>query len=167
MTALIAGTKAPDFSLSAVNGDRISLSGSLKLGLPVVLAFFKVSCPVCQFAFPYLERLHRANSNVPIFGVSQDDVDATLAFCKMYGVTFPVVLDSALRCTVDYDLTNVPTVFLITKKDGEAVIEQTIVGFDKQGLEDLNSTLKLHSSGAHINRSLFTDADEVPALRPG
>jgi hypothetical protein len=26
----------------------------------VVLAFFKISCPTCQYAFPFLERLHRA-----------------------------------------------------------------------------------------------------------
>lgn len=167
MVALIAGTKAPDFSLPALNGDRISLSGSLKLGLPVVLAFFKVSCPVCQYTFPYLERLHRANSNMPIFGISQDDVDATKAFCKMYGVTFPVLLDQALRATVDYDLTNVPTVFLVNRRKEEAVIEQTIVGFDKNGFEDLNSSLQLFTSSPRLKQTLFTIADEVPELRPG
>ncbi len=167
MVALIPGTKAPDFSLPALNGDRISLSGNLKLGLPIVLAFFKVSCPVCQFTFPYLERLHRASSNMPIFGISQDDVDATKAFCKMYGVTFPVLLDQALRTTVDYDLTNVPTTFLIGRKADEPYIEQTIVGFDKNGLEDLNSALQLFTSSPHLKQTLFTIADEVPALRPG
>jgi len=167
MVALIPGTKAPDFSLPALNGDRISLSGNLKLGLPIVLAFFKVSCPVCQFAFPYLERLYRANSNIPIFGISQDDVDATKAFCKMYGVTFPVLLDQALRSTVEYDLTNVPTTFLVARRDGEPFIEQTIVGFDKNGFEDLNSSLQLFTSNPRLKQTLFTIADEVPALRPG
>ena len=167
MVALIPGTKAPDFSLPALNGDRISLSRNLKLGLPIVLAFFKVSCPVCQFTFPYLERMHRANSNMPIFGISQDDVDATKAFCKMYGVTFPVLLDQALRATVDYDLTNVPTTFLIGLKQDEPNIEQTIVGFDKSGLEELNSSLQLFNSSQHLKQTLFTLADEVPELRPG
>ena len=47
MGALVTGVYAPDFSLATVRGDQVSLAELLKKG-PVVLAFFKVSCPVCQ-----------------------------------------------------------------------------------------------------------------------
>ena len=59
MAALATGTKAPDFDLKTLDGKRFSLGEELASG-PVVLAFFKVSCPTCQYAFPFLERLHKA-----------------------------------------------------------------------------------------------------------
>src|ERR1700722_15312320 len=59
MAALAVGAKAPDFALKTVDGTRFCLSEELARGA-VVLAFFKVSCPTCQYAFPFLERLHRA-----------------------------------------------------------------------------------------------------------
>src|ERR1035441_10668167 len=54
MAALTAGTKAPDFSLPAMDGSKFSLQEALQHG-PVLAAFFKISCPVCQYAFPYFE----------------------------------------------------------------------------------------------------------------
>jgi len=59
MAALGTGAKAPDFELKTLDGKRGSLGEELSRG-PVVLAFFKASCPTCQYAFPFLERLHRA-----------------------------------------------------------------------------------------------------------
>ena len=62
---------------------------------PLVLAFFKVSCPTCQYAFPFLERLDRAygHKGVRIIGVSQNEPKHTADFAKEFGVTFPVLLD--------------------------------------------------------------------------
>ena len=51
---------APDFTLPTLEGQKVSLKQLLQHG-PVVLAFFKVSCPVCQYAFPLYERLSQAN----------------------------------------------------------------------------------------------------------
>src|SRR6202035_428465 len=59
---LSAGDRAPDFELEDLSGERRTLSG-LSGGKPVLLAFFKVSCPVCQYAFPFLERMYRGRSN--------------------------------------------------------------------------------------------------------
>jgi len=59
--------------------------------------FFKVSCPVCQFTFPFLERLHKryGGDGVTFLGISQDDARATQNFAKEYGVTFPLLLDES------------------------------------------------------------------------
>ena len=54
MAALTAGMKAPEISLPAVDGKTFSLQDVLKKG-PVLAAFLKVSCPVCQYTFPFLE----------------------------------------------------------------------------------------------------------------
>ncbi|HEY9784292.1 MAG TPA: TlpA disulfide reductase family protein [Candidatus Obscuribacterales bacterium] len=162
MVALIEGTKAPGFALHGCDGDAYSLHESLKKNSLVVLAFFKVSCPVCQFEFPYLERLHRSYPSVPIWGISQDDADATQSFAKMFGVTFPTLLDDGLETTVHYDLTNVPSVFVVGQ---DMIIKQTIVGFVKAELEKLNHELARCAGQTLV--PLFTFADEVPELRPG
>ena len=80
MTHIVAGNKAPGFSLQDSNGKDYSLSTLLEKG-PVVAAFFKISCPVCQYTFPFLERLHqRYGMTATFLGISQDDAKATNKF---------------------------------------------------------------------------------------
>jgi peroxiredoxin len=138
MAALTAGTKAPEFELKTMDGKSFVLLDELQRG-PVVLAFFKVSCPVCQYAFPFLERLHRAygHEHVRIIGVSQNDTEQTAAFNKEFGITFPVLLDDRQTYPVSnaYGLTNVPSIFWIAQ-DGE--IEISSVGWVKADFEQIN-----------------------------
>ena len=162
MAALNPGATAPAVSLPSTEGGKLDLRSTTSKQPLVVLAFFKVSCPVCQFAFPYLERMHHSYSSVPLWGVSQDDKDATTAFARMYGISFPMLLDEALDATVHYDLTNVPSVFAVGA-DGK--IMQTIVGFAKKDFERLNE--RMAQAAGVAPKPLFTEADEVPELRPG
>src|SRR5207302_1916716 len=48
MTHIVAGYRAPGFSLKSLDNKDYSLAALLERG-PVVAAFFKISCPVCQF----------------------------------------------------------------------------------------------------------------------
>jgi len=142
MPALEAGVSAPDFTLPTVDRKPLSLADALKKG-PVVLAFFKISCPVCQYAFPFFERLYKSNraDNVTVLGVSQDNAKDTQAFLREYGVTFPVILDevaTGYRVSTEYGLTNVPTVFLIAP-GGE--IEVASVGWSRADVEAVNQRL--------------------------
>lgn len=143
MAALTAGTKAPDFSLSALDGSKFSLQEALQRG-PVLAAFFKVSCPVCQYAFPYFERLYHAygKQKVTVVGISQDNQRDTVAFLKEYGVSFRTLLDDPKGYAVSnaYGLTNVPTWFLIGE---DGTIEMSSVGWVKQDIEDLNQKLAI------------------------
>jgi len=165
MAALTAGTKAPDFSLTAVDGKKFNLHEALQQG-PVVAAFFKVSCPVCQYAFPFLERVHKAHGgkSVTIVGVSQDDQRNTNAFLKEYGVTFPTLLDDPNGYAVSnaYGLTNVPTWFLIGQ-DGE--IEISSVGWVKKDIEDLNQ--KLAETEKTPPPQLFKPGEDIRDFRAG
>src|ERR1043165_8089586 len=83
MTHIVAGNPAPNFSLKSLDDKNFSLTESLKAG-PVVLAFFKVSCPVCKFTFPFLERLYQRyrSENVTFLAISQDNVAASREFAK-------------------------------------------------------------------------------------
>ena len=165
MTALAAGTKAPEFELKALDGTQFSLRDELSRG-PVVLAFFKVSCPVCQFAFPYLERLHKAykQAGYTLAGVSQNNPKETAAFNKQFGVTFPVLLDDTDKYPVSnaYGLTNVPTVFWIAQ-DGE--IELSSVGWLKADFEELNG--RMSEAGKVTLSPLFKSGESVPEYRAG
>ena len=165
MAKVHTGSKASDFELPGIDGKRVSLHEALKRG-PVLAAFFKVSCPVCQFTFPFLERLHKAygNKNVTIVGISQDNARDTASFMKEFGVTFPVLLEDPSTYAVSnaYGLTNVPSVFLIAT-GGE--IEMSIVGWVKQEYEDLNHRLA-NSQKAPLG-VLFNPAEQVQDFRAG
>lgn len=160
--ALPASVKAPEFSLTTTSGKPVTLSELTKRG-PVVLAFFKVGCPTCQYAFPYLERLFQAHKSEPVsfLGISQDDAADTRAFVKQYGVTFPVALDDPQRYIVSnaYKLTNVPTVYLVGQ-DGK--IQMSSVGWARRDIEDLN--LKLSNQQQH---SIFKPGEEVAEYKAG
>lgn len=138
MPALEAEAVAPNFALRTTDGQEFSLTGSLKK-TPIILAFFKVSCPTCQYAFPYLERIHKAypKDKVKVVGISQDAKENTLDFMKTYGVTFPVLLDDTKKYPASnaYGLTNVPSIFLLS---AAGRVELSSVGWLKSEIEDLN-----------------------------
>ena len=68
---LDVGARAPEFQLKDLDGHARSLRELLPSG-SLLLAFFKITCPVCQYTFPFLERIHReaANSSVSLTGTS-------------------------------------------------------------------------------------------------
>src|SRR4051812_45217936 len=165
MPALDVGKNAPDFTLSAMDGKQFSLRDALTRG-PVVAAFFKISCPVCQYALPFLERIFKAygTKNVTIVGISQNDAKDTSLFIKEYGVTFPVLLDDTDSYPVSnaYGLTNVPTTFWI---DSDGTIEISSVGWLRQDIAEINQ--KFAEAGKIRQQPVFRPDESIPAYRPG
>ncbi len=165
MAALSAGISAPDFKLQTMDGKEFSLRDALTRG-PVVAAFFKISCPVCQYTFPYLERIYKAHGgkNVTIVGVSQNEKKDTAGFAKEYGVTFPILLDDTKTYPASnaYGLTNVPSIFWIAQ-DGK--IEISSVGWERKEIEEINrKAAKL--AGENLE-SVFRSDEQVAEFRPG
>ena len=165
MAALTAGIFAPDFKLSTWDGMQFSLHDALTRG-PVVAAFFKISCPVCQYTFPFLERIYKAHGgkNLTIVGVSQNERKDTAGFIKEYGLTFPVLLDDTNAYPVSnaYGLTNVPTIFWIAQ-DGE--IEISSVGWDRKEIEEINrKAAEVTGSAA---KAMFQAGEAVADFRAG
>jgi peroxiredoxin len=165
MAALAPGTKAPEFELKTLDGKPFSLNDELGRK-PVVLAFFKVSCPTCQYALPFFERLYKAygHKGVSLVGVSQNDAKDTAAFDKEFGVTFPVLLDDMRSYPVSnaYGLTNVPTVFWIAQ-DGE--IEVSSVGWLKTDFEEINR--RMAEAGKAAPALVFKPGEDVRDFRAG
>jgi len=165
MVTLTAGKAAPDFSLTTLDGKAFTLKDALTHG-PVVLAFFKVSCPTCQYAFPFYERLFHSykNKGVTLMGVSQNEARDTAAFAKEFGVTFPILLDDTASYPVSnaYGLTNVPTLFWIAQ-DGE--IEVSSIGWVKSDYEAVGR--KLAETGKVPPTALFKPGEEVRDYKAG
>jgi peroxiredoxin len=165
MAALTTGTKAPDFSLPASDGSRFSLRDALSRG-PVILAFFKVSCPTCQYTFPFLERLYKAygGKSATLVGVSQNEPKDTAAFAREYGITFPILLDDTHKYPVSnaYGLTNVPTIFWIAQ---DSDIETSSVGWVKNDFAEISR--KMAESLKVSPAVMFKPGEDVRDFRAG
>jgi len=130
---LEAGVRAPSFELKSLDGGKKSLEDILASG-PALLAFYKVSCPVCQLAFPYLERL-AGGTSLQLIAISQDDDSTTKSFNQRFGVTFPTLLDQSKEnypASNAYGISSVPSLFLV-EKNGE--VTKAFSGFSKRDLE--------------------------------
>jgi len=166
MPALVTGKLAPSFTLKTTEGKTVSLKDLLQ-HRPVVLTFFKITCPVCQFAFPLYERLAQAHkkSMVTFLGISQNGAAEAKAFAREYGVTFPIAIDDAANhyaVSNAYGLTNVPTLFYIAS-NGE--IEMSSVGWSKADVDEVNAKL---AALDHLQTlPLWRKGEEVPAFRAG
>jgi peroxiredoxin len=166
MTHVIAGQTAPGFSLKGLDGKSYSLEALREKG-PVVAALFKISCPVCQFTFPFLQRLYQryGDDSVTFLGISQDDAKATAGFAREYGATFPMLLDEKEKgypASNAYGLTSVPTIFLI---DADGKVRVSSMGFVKDDLERIAAELAEQRKVAPA--PLFRPNESVPANKPG
>jgi peroxiredoxin len=152
---LNVGELAPDFELPDVHGVVHTLPEMLGRG-PLLLAFFKISCPVCQYTMPFLERIS-VNGRLHVYGVSQDEKQSTVGFLGRFGLNFPTLLDDARHYAVSnaYKLTNVPTMYLVEKDN---TITWASTGFHKKDLSDL---------GLRATTEIFRPDDRVPEWKPG
>lgn len=163
MPALKSGIEAPAFDLPLLGGGQFSLREAL-LRSPVVLVFFKVSCPVCQYAFPLYDRLaQKTAGRIRVVGVSQDDQSSTRSFAKTSGVTFPIAIDDTMHFPVSkaYGLTHVPALFEITQ-DGRIAV--SCVGWEKAVVENISHR---HADADVSGNVLFHSSESIADFRAG
>jgi peroxiredoxin len=153
------GSRAPDFRLPRLHGG-VSALAELVAGGPVLLVFFKVTCPVCQMALPFLERIHAAGTlpTLSIYGISQDDDGDTREFNREFGITFPTLLDteeSGFPVSGDYRISSVPSMFVVGQ-DGR--ISQAMEGWNRREILAL---------GALAGVNPFHQGENVPEWKAG
>ena len=151
---LQVGSKAPAFSLVDLDDSPTSLTEILSGG-PVLLVFYKISCPVCQGTLPFLERI--AQGQLPIVAISQDDASGTRRFQAKFG-TLPTLLDSeeeGYRASNAFGITHVPSLFLV---EPDGAISLASEGFVKADLEAI---------AARAGLPIFRDHEPVPAWKAG
>lgn len=158
------GDEAPQLSLPDLEGRTHTLVEGLQRG-HLLVAFFKVSCPTCQFTFPFIQRLSEklAGTKLTIWGISQDDRDDTKEFCREFEISFPVLTDDAeYTASNAYGLTNVPSVFLIDPSGKILLAEK---GFSKIDLETVDEQFRKESREPAL--ALFSPSEIIPANKPG
>ena len=165
MAALEAGKQAPQFELPTMDGSKFSLQEALTRG-PVLAVFFKISCPVCQYALPYFERVYQkyGKGNLSIIGISQNEKRDTAEFMNRYGLSFPMLLDDTRTYPASnaYGLTNVPTAFWISQ-NGE--IEISSVGWSRKDFEEI--VKKAASVNGQAAQPVFQPAEQIADFRAG
>lgn len=159
------GQKAPAIDAPLLDGNRFSLEEARKR-TPVLVAFFKVGCPTCQYTFPFLDRLSHAypEGAVQVVGVSQDDAGTTRDFNKQFGVSFPVALDDTKSYPASraYGLTIVPSLFMVSR---DGTIEKISEGWAKTDIDQLNQHIA--KAAGQAPAALFKPGESVKDFKAG
>ncbi|MBA3973771.1 MAG: hypothetical protein C0504_06075 [Candidatus Solibacter sp.] len=148
------GQTAPDAALTRLDGAVVSLSELVNEG-PVLLAFYKDNCPVCQMTLPYLNRIR--DGKLKVLAVGQDNLTRARAFARDWGIEYETLIDPAdeYEASNAFGITHVPAMFVV---DEGMKIRWASTGFvraDLEGLEEL------------AGMAVITEADDVPAAKPG
>lgn len=122
--ALSVGQKAPDFKLPSTSGQILQMSGDL-LGKAFILYFYPkdftrgCTAEACEFRDQF-EAFR--NLDIPVFGVSRDDISTHQKFRKAYKLPFDLLSDGNGKVCKSYDalipLINMPkrVTYLIDEK---------------------------------------------------
>ncbi|HEX2700444.1 MAG TPA: TlpA disulfide reductase family protein [Acidimicrobiales bacterium] len=160
---LPAGAVAPSFTLPDGEGAPRSLADLTRSG-PALLAFFKISCPTCQLAFPVIAELQRRYGDaVPVVAVSQSKMGDTRPWLDRVGFAGPVLDDEAghFEASRSYGVEVVPTLVLV--EDGR--VEATTEAWDREGMNGWARDLGGRSG--RDTSPVSTTGDGRPAFKPG
>jgi len=150
---LTSGASAPSFSLpDSVTGQVVSDPWSAGR---TVIAFFKVTCPVCQMIAPKIKGL--ATSGVPVVAVGQDPPAALGRYADDHGQQVPTVTEAPpYPVSSAFGVSTVPTLFVV---DEDGTIVDAVAGWDRDRWNAVAA-----SFGAPL---LSTQGDGLPVFRPG
>ncbi|WP_257958527.1 TlpA disulfide reductase family protein [Bacillus sp. V3-13] len=132
------GNRVPNFELTDINGEKISLD-QLR-GKKLLVNFWASWCPPCKKEMPYMQEMYEKyqKDGFEILAVNstvteknrQDAVD----FVKEHGLTFPIPMDEKNEVSSRFEILTYPTSFFI---DSDGIIRsRAIGGVNKEFLED-------------------------------
>ena len=120
-----------------------------------MLAFFKVTCPVCQMVAPAVEAL--ADGGARVLAVGQDPAARLVDYATRYGQRVPTVSEPPpYRVSDAYGISAVPTVFLV---GADGVVTHAVGSWDRERW----NALAIAAGG----RPVSATGDGLPAFRPG
>jgi peroxiredoxin len=150
---LAPGDRAPTLDLpDASTGE--SVTDPWREG-PVVLAFFKTTCPVCQMAAPKVQAL--ADSGVRVVAVGEDPPPELRSYAERHGQRVTTLSEPAPYPMSDaFGIDTVPTMFLV---DDDGTVRDAVVSWDR----DAWNRFAEEAGGAPVSE----DGDGLPPYRPG
>ena len=123
----LIGTPAPDFILTDMQGQKVTLSQFR--GKVVVLNFWATWCPPCKDEMPSMEQLYRDyrdNGLVMLaVNVEGNGKEAVEKFLRTTPHSFPILLDSENVAQNTYGVFRFPESFII---DRNGVVVEKIIG---------------------------------------
>lgn len=135
-------------------------------GLPVLFVFFKVSCPTCRLAWPYLQRLNELYGGraVRVAGVCQNDAPAGRKYYGELGASFDLLVDPepGFAASNAFGVEAVPHLALVSA-DGK--ITREFEGWSKEGMEELGRLLAAEKK--ITPRPVVEAGDPVRDFQPG
>jgi len=152
---LNAGETAPSFDLVDIaTGQPVADPWSEGR---MVLAFFKVSCPVCKMVGPMLTKL--AEGGARVVAVGEDAPEDLTRFAEEHGQHVPVTLTepAPYQVAAAYGLEAVPTLFVIGENGG---IETAVAGWSRDVWNEL-------AASVGVTEPLSTPDDGLRPFRPG
>ena len=107
------GGPKPAWTLDVLDGEKLTLEGYL--GKPVIVHFFATWCEPCVEELGSLERLtNRKYSGLAILAIDVGEIDARVRnFLRKHPVSFPVLLDRDRAVTKTWQVTALPTSFVL------------------------------------------------------
>jgi thiol-disulfide isomerase/thioredoxin len=123
----LEGELAPDFSLPVGDSDSERVRLADQRGKVVVLDFWASWCGPCKHSVPLLNRIaQRYPEQVAVYGINSEPLaPGQLGFVALrWGMTYPVLRDSALEAQLAYAVQAFPTVVLIDREGKVAKVYQ-------------------------------------------
>jgi peroxiredoxin len=161
--ALRTGSAAPSFSLPDATGVATTLAGLTAAG-PVLLVFFKTTCPTCGLSMPVVADIERRFGDaVPVVAVTQTAMATTGPWLHEAGFAGVALDDEQDHFDVSraYDVQTVPTLVLV--EDGRVVASSE--GWDRDRMNGWATDLA-GRTGRDAS-PVSTESDGRPAFRPG
>jgi peroxiredoxin len=127
--AKVTGQRAPDFTLTSVEGTQVSLQQYQ--GKVIFLNFWATWCIPCREEMPALEKLHQtyqAQDLVVLAIDLKESPDQVKAFFEKHALSFPSLIDPNGVVFRAYAVTGMPTTYLIGR-DGN-ILARGIGGRD-------------------------------------
>lgn len=128
-TGLQIGETAPDFTLTNMQGEPMTLSDYR--GSKVILNFWASWCGPCRSEMPDMQKFYEAtqDDNIEVLAVNlthferqREHVDE---FVEEFGLTFPIPLDEENEQYDAYEVLTIPTTYFI---DEDGVIQAKHLG---------------------------------------
>ncbi|HEX7713716.1 MAG TPA: TlpA disulfide reductase family protein [Bacillota bacterium] len=127
-TAPQIGYRAPQFTLTDLNGKKMNLGTAVNRNRITLVNFWATWCPPCRAEIPELVKFYGEykTKGVALLAVNlQESPEAVKAFAGKNGMRFPVLLDSSGKVAQVYQVYAIPTTFIL---DRHGVIRDLIQG---------------------------------------
>lgn len=160
MAVLSPGNALPALSLTDARGGAAAPPAGERL-----YGFFKTTCPTCELAWPFFDRIGRAarGGGLTVVAISQDEPAETDRFNRRLRVELPTLFDPA-PCpgSEALGLDTVPT-FVRVGADG--TVRSILLGFQKQKMQELAADAA--ALAGKPAPEIFLPGEVVPLIKPG